>query len=418
MAADTIGTLQREGAVVLLSAIVFRYLTDADFFNINKPIGTEAGGGGQSYIDFPTSDITIDQWKHFFDGTKGLTQSHGTVGPIWFFPIYSIGVSKEPLQQLKIYQRRPASVSIASQKIYSQRTNRVRGWHPTFGFPTPNDPSDRHHLPVGLAVYLVKTTGGEVWAGWFIRGNTQLLPSNDQAVLSYLSTMFAHNRQEGDAGILYCANDALTLNQSDPRAALCSSTGLNPTMVASTELVNQESTTSTPPKAAQKNTMPTPSKKKSFAQIKRSEDELIDSLFSEDSDYSASGDEITITTNTRVRKRNQRAIADLKELYEHACQISGTTYLFRKKDGAYYTEAHHLVPLGEGGADSPLNIVILSPLIHRMLHYADVKNLDLSKIKANPDGSASLDIVINKKEYTISWKQKHYEMIMKFQQQE
>ena len=50
----------------MISVIVFRYLTDADFFNINKPSGTEAGGGGQSYIDFPTSVISLDDWRRFF----------------------------------------------------------------------------------------------------------------------------------------------------------------------------------------------------------------------------------------------------------------------------------------------------------------------------------------------------------------
>jgi len=40
-----------------VKSIVFRYITAADFFNINKPSGTEIGGGGQSYIDFPTDSI-------------------------------------------------------------------------------------------------------------------------------------------------------------------------------------------------------------------------------------------------------------------------------------------------------------------------------------------------------------------------
>ena len=35
----------------VVRAIVFRYLTDADFFNMYKPTGTEIGGGGQLYID-------------------------------------------------------------------------------------------------------------------------------------------------------------------------------------------------------------------------------------------------------------------------------------------------------------------------------------------------------------------------------
>ena len=72
------------------------------------------------------------------------------------------------------------------------------------------------------------------------------------------------------------------------------------------------------------------------------------------------------------------------------------------------------MPLGEGGADNPLNIVILSPLIHRMLHYANVQNINLSEIKANSDGSAELEITVNNEKFTITWKKDHYEKIMKF----
>jgi hypothetical protein len=38
-------------------SIIFRYLTTADFFNIYKPSGTEEGGGGQGYIDFPVNAV-------------------------------------------------------------------------------------------------------------------------------------------------------------------------------------------------------------------------------------------------------------------------------------------------------------------------------------------------------------------------
>ena len=42
-----------------VKSIVFRRLTYADFRHINKVGGEETGGGGQSYIDFPTADITL-----------------------------------------------------------------------------------------------------------------------------------------------------------------------------------------------------------------------------------------------------------------------------------------------------------------------------------------------------------------------
>ncbi|MCY4492215.1 MAG: HNH endonuclease, partial [Thaumarchaeota archaeon] len=72
----------------------------------------------------------------------------------------------------------------------------------------------------------------------------------------------------------------------------------------------------------------------------------------------------------------------------------------------YYSEAHHLIPLGEDGADNVSNIVILSPLIHRMLHYAKVDGLDLNKIKNN-----KLLIKINGVKHVITWHRDHAKTI-------
>ena len=133
----------------------------------------------------------------------------------------------------------------------------------------------------------------------------------------------------------------------------------------------------------------------------------MESLFAEDEDCQDEPDATTRERTVRVQSRNQRAVRDLKELYRHRCQITGTEYLFRKPNGEYYTEAHHLVHLGSGGANDPRNIVILSPLVHRMLHYAEVSEIDLSTIELDTDGSAKLDIVINGQPYKIAWHPAH-----------
>jgi 5-methylcytosine-specific restriction protein A len=49
----------------IVDSIVFRRITPADFFNINKVGGEEQGGGGQSYIDFPVANISILDWRGF-----------------------------------------------------------------------------------------------------------------------------------------------------------------------------------------------------------------------------------------------------------------------------------------------------------------------------------------------------------------
>lgn len=105
--------------------------------------------------------------------------------------------------------------------------------------------------------------------------------------------------------------------------------------------------------------------------------------------------------------RNRRAVNRLKQLYNGECQLTGTTYTFIKSNGERYSEAHHLIPLGQHGDDSPYNIIIVSPLIHRMLHYARVSGLDLSRINNNHN----LNITINGQPYTIRWHPSHADLV-------
>lgn len=399
-----------------ISKIIFRYLTDADFFNINKPSGTEEGGGGQSYIDFPMQDISITEWKNFFRGVVGVEEYESTGRPAWKVPIHSIGLPSDLKQDVKIYQRRASSVSIASQKLHSQSGNRIHAWHPTYGFPVPEFPENRQQLPNGLAIYLVRTINCELWAGWYCKEAMERLPTNNPDVINYLFDIFGKTREQGDAGLLICGENHLALNESEPSNAIVALEALEPVVTAISSKSKSEVLEAYTEWEIKGKPKSVAVDKKEFYQLNKTEDELAESLFSEDSNYLQSGDEQFVAAKTKVRKRNQRAVKDLKDLYGHTCQISGTEYLFRKKDGTFYTEAHHLIPLGDGGADNPLNMVILSPLIHRMLHYADVEPIELSKIDKKPDGSAELNIQINKKKYTIRWHNLHYEYIVKHTQ--
>ena len=117
-----------------VDSLVFRRMTYADFRHINKSGGEERGGGGQSYIDFPIAEIPLNKWFEFIGTNTGIGAGNR---PQWDFTINSLG-SISPIQ-LRIYQRRPASVSIASQKIHSTKSNRVPAWHPTNGFPNDYD---------------------------------------------------------------------------------------------------------------------------------------------------------------------------------------------------------------------------------------------------------------------------------------
>jgi 5-methylcytosine-specific restriction enzyme A len=185
--------------------IIYRYLTSADWFNIYKPSGTEVGGGGQSYIDFPTNDIPMEQWGEFFDGADNVYCDSGTQGPIWTFPVISIGERTE--QDIKIYQRRQQTVCIASQKITSRGENRINAWRPDNGFPEPSDPKERSSVPKNLMIYLVRCEDNSFFAGWT---NAELLTGAGDL----LGDIVGKNRHEGYASF-YKFPKGINLNPND-----------------------------------------------------------------------------------------------------------------------------------------------------------------------------------------------------------
>jgi 5-methylcytosine-specific restriction enzyme A len=183
--------------------VIFRYLTSADYFNIYKPSGTEVKGGGQAYIDFPTAVISVSNWGRFFDGAQSVLCSTGEQGPVWEFPINSIGLSGT--QELKIYQRRPQSICIASQRITSGKENRVKAWRPENGFPQPENPIARNAVPNNLVIYILRTAGDEFWAGWFLGQS----PCKDARCEASLKEMFTDPHEEGYAGFIDVRGEVL-----------------------------------------------------------------------------------------------------------------------------------------------------------------------------------------------------------------
>ena len=355
--------------------IVFRYITTADFFNINKPTGTEVSGGGQSYIDFPTQSIPVSSWENFFYNPNKVLREERTQGPVWTFEINSTGLGSS--QDAKIYQRRIQSVTISSQKIFSKKANRVHSWHPDNGFPMPDNPNKRSSLPGDLAIYIIRTKDDEYWAGWFMGFS----PCKDEKTEKYLEDMLINPEGEGYAGMIEIPAGELLFDINDKQKPF--------TIYAK---VTKEKP------------------KKIYIRKVRTEQEIIDNLFSEDESDESELPSEKKEIIQKVRKRNAKAVKDLKELYQGECQISGEKYTFYKKNGSLYSEAHHLLPLGNDGADSAFNIVILSPLIHKMLHYADVSDIDLKNIGEDN----TLRLTINKEEYNITWHPKHLELVKKY----
>lgn len=359
--------------------IHYRYLTDAEFFNLYKPRGTEERGGGQTYIDFRARAVPISAWQRFFRGVTGVTAQRITNGYRWVTPIFSIGLPRpsQP-QQVAIDQRRSASVKISAQRLGSRNSNRVQAWLPAVGFPAPVDPLARQgQLPTGLCIYLARTHDGEIYAGWFDHRFKTV--ATDAGAGRLLRQMLDRNNAPGVTGVI----------PIPPRAALFLDESSN------TAPFSVHSLPGTP---------------QGPVELPENEQQLIDALFTEDVSKSASPE--VIRRIQTVRSRNSRAVRRLKRLYRGHCQLSGTNHTFRKRNGDYYAEVHHLIPLGEGGADDPRNMIVVSPLIHRMLHFATIEGLNLGAIHVDANNESSLNITINGQPFTIRWHKAHARQIV------
>jgi hypothetical protein len=115
-------------------------------------------------------------------------------------------------------------------------------------------------------------------------------------------------------------------------------------------------------------------------------------LFEDDPSLTNESEEVI----TKRIKRYKKIVDKIKVRYGNKCQVEECNFTFRKKNGDYYSEAHHLIPLSEGGLQKASNIVILCANHHRMLHYANVK---IGKLK-----SGKRRIRINGTNYTILYK--------------
>jgi 5-methylcytosine-specific restriction protein A len=337
-----------------VDSIVFRRLTVAEFNHIYHTGSHYGQGGGQSYIDFPVADVPLKKW---FDFLGDKTETGAGNRPKWSFIVHGVGITET--KTIKISNRRTSSVSVTSQKILGASANRVPAWHPDNGFPTAYS----HNI----IVYIIKTTDNEFWAGWF----EQATASADWPMDDMLKKMFT----EQSADYLK-AKTGLFIDTGNKTWPFYFDT-----VVVSTDIPTEDD----------------------------KEEELIAEDISPRLDVLIKDHKQPefVERVLRIRQRNKRLVTGLKGLYAGKCQITGEEFTFIKKGGEYYSEVHHLIPLGENGSDSYDNAIVVSPLLHRMLHYANVSPIDLNNIV---DGK--LQIVINDKDYEIKWHEDH-ELIVK-----
>lgn len=376
--------------------LVFRRITPADFFNIYKERGAEEGGGGQSYIDVDTSGVSLADWSDFFVGITPRLMAQSF--PQWTFKVQSLSLGLE--QSLKISQRRGTTVSIREQKLESRKSNRVHAWHPAkTGFPSPKgklaSSADPQIAPLikGLVVFIIRATDGTYWAGWMREQDRPLswavppvlepLFSADDGIIRFVTSL---DFDETNLHWPFIASGASASAPSpQPSGASTSSKPSNGPAPGTTVLSSGPAAPNAPS-----------NKQPKFREM--TEAEAASALF--DADYSATTPAVKEIV-MKVRERNQKAVKALKDLYGE-CQITGSKYTFKKSDGKPYLEVHHLIPLGQGGADAPANLVVVSAHIHRMLHYAEVTGLDLTKISSN-----ELPIKINGEAHVIRWRADH-----------
>jgi len=367
-----------------VSELIFRQITPADFFNINKKPKKKAKGGGQSYIDVPIKNVDLPTWHSFFgDITPEDTKS----GPLWKVDIHSLGGLGS--QEIEIGRRRGASVNIRSQKLFSRNSNRVFAWHPDKGgFPrapanmTSADDPRVIELAAGVRVFILKTDDHEYWAGWLTTEEVERLSATDARFEVMLSEPAGHIHFKS----------VVELNEASLRDPF-SLHPLETFELADTEVVE----------FPDENLKPGPKNNRPYnAKSGRTEDDIAAELFQDDA---ASSKAKKTEKVIKIFERNRKAVRDLKKLYK-TCQITGDQYVFPKLNDEPYLEVHHLIPLGEGGSDHPANLVVISAHIHRMLHYANVEGIDLENISDD-----KLDFTINGESFTITWLPKHVKTI-------
>lgn len=58
------------------------------------------------------------------------------------------------------------------------------------------------------------------------------------------------------------------------------------------------------------------------------------------------------------------------------CEVPGCSHsLFVRETGTPYLEVHHIVPLGQGGEDTILNVAAICPACHREHHFGTVQSV-------------------------------------------
>lgn len=81
--------------------------------------------------------------------------------------------------------------------------------------------------------------------------------------------------------------------------------------------------------------------------------------------------------------RDPRVVAYVLNRAQGVCEACDNPAPFKRADGSPYLEAHHILPLAEGGPDTVENCAALCPNCHRAMHFAENKTEWMSKMSKN-----------------------------------
>lgn len=93
-----------------------------------------------------------------------------------------------------------------------------------------------------------------------------------------------------------------------------------------------------------------------------------------------------------IRVRNRLLVEKVKQIYENTCQLCGLK--MRIRENRYYSEVHHLVPLGEPhhGPDVIENMICVCPNHHVLLDLGGIF-LEYNSIYIAPQHSVNLNYI-------------------------
>ncbi|MUK70323.1 HNH endonuclease [Aliivibrio fischeri] len=82
-----------------------------------------------------------------------------------------------------------------------------------------------------------------------------------------------------------------------------------------------------------------------------------------------------LETTTKVYQRSGKIKGWVLRRAGKYCELCKQEAPFKKENGSYYLEVHHLLRLKDGGSDTVENCAALCPNCHRKLHYSQERKM-------------------------------------------